>query len=78
MKITLKELAELTSSKYFGDENKILSGINILENASEFEISFFANPRYLDNFKKSNAGVICIDKNINIENFSNKNFCLFF
>jgi UDP-3-O-[3-hydroxymyristoyl] glucosamine N-acyltransferase len=74
MKATLKKLAELTSSELVGKEDYEISGVNTLEEASYSEASFFANPRYLDFFKSSNAGVICIDKNTETE--KNKNYLI--
>ena len=57
---TLKELAELTSSKILGDSSYIITGINVLEDAKENELSFLANPKYIDLMKKSKSKAICI------------------
>ena len=70
--ITLKELADLTSNKLIGDANFKISGVNTLDEASNCEASFLANPRYLDSMLKSKAGVICVDKNAKLE--KNKNY----
>ncbi len=74
MKATLKKLAELTSSELVGDKDYEIFGVNTLDKASLTEASFLANPRYLDLLKKSNAGVICIDKNTQLE--QNKNYLI--
>jgi len=70
--ITLKELALLTNSKLVGDVNHKISGVNTLDEASNSEASFLANSRYLDSMLKSKAGVICVDKNAQLE--KNKNY----
>ncbi|NGX50062.1 MAG: UDP-3-O-acylglucosamine N-acyltransferase [Candidatus Anoxychlamydiales bacterium] len=70
--ITLKELADLTTSRLVGDANFKISGVNTLDEASVNEASFLANPRYLDSMLKSKAGVICVDKNAELE--KNKNY----
>ncbi|MCI5052178.1 MAG: UDP-3-O-(3-hydroxymyristoyl)glucosamine N-acyltransferase [Simkaniaceae bacterium] len=59
---TLVELEKLTGAKLVGDPNFLVEGVNELENANEKEVSFFANPRYLDVMKSSSAGVICTAK----------------
>lgn len=75
-KFTLKYLAALTNSKFSGDENAIISGINSLEFAKETEISFLANDKYLEAMKKSLAAAICIGPLINISKFKKKNFLI--
>lgn len=64
---TLAQLAEATSSRLVGDENKIITGINTLEEATSSEASFLSSSflvheRYKTLLKKSLAGVICIHK----------------
>jgi UDP-3-O-[3-hydroxymyristoyl] glucosamine N-acyltransferase len=61
-KYTLQELADLTSAKLVGDPEYVIDGVNDLKGASPQDASFLANPRYLQAMKKSNAGVICVDK----------------
>jgi len=64
---TLKELSKLTSSTLIGDEKHEIFGVNSLDEASMKEASFLANPRYFDSMLKSEAGVICVDKNTEIK-----------
>lgn len=71
MKATLKELATLTSSTLIGVEDVEILGVNTLEKASSTEASFLANPRYSELLKKTEAGVICVDKNTPIEQSKN-------
>lgn len=58
---TLKELAERASATLIGDPSKCISGVDTLDEASENDASFLANPRYREAMKSSKAGVICID-----------------
>lgn len=57
---SLKELGALTKAQILGDLSLLISGVNTLEEASEKDASFLANPRYTEIMKKSKAGVICI------------------
>lgn len=63
-RITLKELAELTHSKLIGDPTHQIDDVADLETATENDVSFLANPRYLQAMKKSEAGAIFITKEI--------------
>jgi len=58
---TLEELAELTQSKLVGEKEKTVGSVNTLDKAEKEDVSFLANPRYLDAMKQSNAGVICVE-----------------
>jgi len=71
---TLKELADISSSTLVGDEDLEIFGVNTLDNASSKEASFLANPRYIEIMKKSEAGVICVDKSFQVE--ENKNYLI--
>lgn len=61
---SLQELAELTESELFGDPSHAIENVDNLESANAQDASFLANLRYKEAMKKSEAGVICIDKNI--------------
>ncbi|NGX63497.1 MAG: UDP-3-O-acylglucosamine N-acyltransferase [Candidatus Anoxychlamydiales bacterium] len=67
----LKELAELTNSELYGNADIEIVGVNTLDKASKNEASFLANPRYIDAMLKSDAGVICVDKNTKITDEKN-------
>lgn len=58
---TLEELAQLTNSKLIGKSEKEVVSVNTLDKAEDTDVSFLANPRYLDAMKQSQAGVICIE-----------------
>lgn len=59
---TLQALAELTQSELIGDPHYCISGIEALDEASEKDASFLANPRYKELLKQTKAGVVCIDR----------------
>ncbi|MCH9631301.1 MAG: UDP-3-O-acylglucosamine N-acyltransferase [Chlamydiia bacterium] len=65
-KFTLKELADHTNSSVIGDENITISGVNSLEDASSYEASFLANPRYKELLKTTQAGLVCISNDTSI------------
>ncbi len=69
--VTLKELANITSSKLIGDANLQILGVNTLDEASCFEASFLANPRYEEAMTRSKAGVICINKKTKLKKGKN-------
>ncbi|WP_042278200.1 UDP-3-O-(3-hydroxymyristoyl)glucosamine N-acyltransferase [Candidatus Protochlamydia sp. R18] len=58
---TLQELALLTDCKLVGNPSQIIKSVADLENASEEDASFFANNRYLQSLKESQAGVVFVD-----------------
>ena len=64
MSFTLQELATYTSAQLVGDPTALIVGVNTLEEATEKDASFLANPRYLQAMRSSIAGVICIAPDI--------------
>lgn len=58
---TLQELAERARATLIGDPTKRIFGVDTLDEASENDASFLANPRYREAMKSSKAGVVCID-----------------
>ena len=73
-RFTLAELAELTSATVYGDPKTLITSVNTLDEASDSDVSFLANPKYLDAMKRSKAGIICIDPNT--EKPLNKNYLI--
>lgn len=59
---TLAELAAKTAAALVGDPSFSITGVNTLDEATEEDASFLANPRYVEAMKRSGAGVICIDR----------------
>lgn len=69
---SLSELAQLTQSILIGDPEHRISGVEALESATAQDASFLSNPRYREALDLSQAGVICINKEMPV--FSGKNF----
>lgn len=63
---TLAKLAEITSATLSGDPEYTITSVNTLDEASSNDVSFLANPKYLEAMKKSEAGVFCIDPNTEV------------
>lgn len=59
---SLKKLAQLTGSAFWGDPNFEVHYFNTLQEAGNLEVSFLANKRYLQQAKSSKAGILCVDK----------------
>lgn len=59
-KYLLKELAKKLNVEFSGNPDYEISGIGGLDDATPSDISFLANPRYIDTMTKSKAGAICI------------------
>jgi UDP-3-O-[3-hydroxymyristoyl] glucosamine N-acyltransferase len=53
-------LAAHTGSELLGNPEATILGVNTLEEASQDDASFLANPRYAQAMKQSKAGVICV------------------
>lgn len=71
---TLEELSKLTETRLIGDPQTIIKGVADLESASSGQISFFANRRYLDAMKKSEASAIIVGEDAPLE--SGKNYLI--
>ena len=56
----LKEIADLVEGEVMGDEQVMITGINSLEDASQGEISFFADPRYKKTLKETKASALLV------------------
>lgn len=64
---TLREIAELVKGRLEGEPEKVIKGVNPLEDATPEEISFLSNPRYLEKAKNSKAGAIFVYEKSGIE-----------
>lgn len=58
---TLEQLAIKTGSKLVGDPKHMIDNVDDLQHATSSDVSFLANPKYIEQMKLSQAGVICID-----------------
>ncbi|MEA3370144.1 MAG: UDP-3-O-(3-hydroxymyristoyl)glucosamine N-acyltransferase [Campylobacterota bacterium] len=59
----LKEIAEIVGAEFSGEDIQI-RGINTLKDATQNEISFVSNSKYLKDIQNSNAGAILVDEKI--------------
>ena len=57
----LKEIANIIGAEYSGDSFEITS-MNTLKDASENQLSFVANSKYIKDIQNSKAGAIIVDK----------------
>jgi UDP-3-O-[3-hydroxymyristoyl] glucosamine N-acyltransferase len=72
--LTLSELSALFGAQLIGDPETVISGVNTLEEAASTDLSFLANPRYIEAMKRSKAAVICVAAQI--EDANGKNFLI--
>ena len=56
----LKEIADLVEGEVIGNEQVMITGINSLEDASQGEISFFADPRYKESLEGTKASALLV------------------
>lgn len=70
----LKDLAEILNISFIGDPLSKIHGVGGLDEAGPHDISFLANPRYVDSMKRSKAGCICVAKNQDLP--EGKNFLI--
>jgi len=60
--LTLKEIADIIGGNVLGDDQVLITGINSLDEASQGEISFFADPRFQDSLIKTKASALLVSK----------------
>jgi UDP-3-O-[3-hydroxymyristoyl] glucosamine N-acyltransferase len=63
--ISVKDLADAVGGQVEGDDQVLIAGAAGLEEASETDISFFHNLKYIDTLQKTRAKVIVIPKMTN-------------
>jgi len=63
MKITLSELALKYDLEYSGDGNHSIEGIATLDKAQSIHLSFFANSKYKQQLKTTQAGIVIVSAN---------------
>ncbi len=76
MKLSIKQIAEIINGEIVGDEDKLISNFNKLEEANENEICFFSNPKYEADFYKTLAGVVIINKDLTLKSPHPQNLIL--
>ncbi|MCF6350854.1 MAG: UDP-3-O-(3-hydroxymyristoyl)glucosamine N-acyltransferase [Flavobacteriaceae bacterium] len=61
---TLKEIAKITNTRFVGDENFPVKGINEIHVVKEGDVVFVDHPKYYDKALQSKATVVLINKNV--------------
>ena len=61
---SLKEIAEITNTKYIGDANFPVKGINEIHVVEKGDVVFVDHPKYYDKALQSNATVVLINKEV--------------
>ncbi|MCX5708032.1 MAG: UDP-3-O-(3-hydroxymyristoyl)glucosamine N-acyltransferase, partial [Candidatus Omnitrophica bacterium] len=61
---TLKEIAELIGGEIAGDPQTVISGVAGIQEASEGDITFLANLKYLPFLKKTKASAVIVGRDI--------------
>lgn len=61
---TLKEISQITQTKFIGDENFSVNGINEIHVVESGDVVFVDHPKYYDKALNSDATVILINKKV--------------
>jgi UDP-3-O-[3-hydroxymyristoyl] glucosamine N-acyltransferase len=61
-KITSGDLVKQLGGELIGDSNILINSVASLESADQHSISFFNNLKYLELLKKTNAGVVILNR----------------
>jgi UDP-3-O-[3-hydroxymyristoyl] glucosamine N-acyltransferase len=61
---TLKEIAEITNTKFIGDPDFPVKGINEIHVVEQGDVVFVDHPKYYDKALQSNATVVLINKEV--------------
>ena len=64
MKLTLQEIAKLIDGSIEGDKSKEILGINSLDNADSYQISYIISEKYKESLVNSSAGAIIVDEKL--------------
>jgi UDP-3-O-[3-hydroxymyristoyl] glucosamine N-acyltransferase len=64
MQFTAKQIAELINGKIEGNPNIAVSSFGKLEEATEGQLAFLANPKYEDFLYSTNASIIIINESL--------------
>lgn len=64
---TLEELAQITGAKLIGNPNHVIEDVDSLDSATNRDASFLSNPRYAETMKISNAGVVCVSPDTELQ-----------
>ena len=61
---TLEQLAKLTNSKFSGDKNIKINSVAALDEASQGQISFVSNPKYINKLAGTAASAVILNKGL--------------
>ena len=61
---TLKEIAKITNTKFIGDENFSVKGINEIHVVEDGDVVFVDHPKYYDKALESAATIVLINKEV--------------
>lgn len=64
---SLKQLADLTGSKAIGNEQLTINNVATLQNATQGEISFVSNPKYIKLLESTNASAVILPPKLAID-----------
>jgi UDP-3-O-[3-hydroxymyristoyl] glucosamine N-acyltransferase len=67
MQFTAKQIAELINGKIEGDPDVAVSSFGKLEEATEGQLAFLANPKYEDFLYSTNASIIIINESLEVQ-----------
>ena len=62
--IKCSEIAETVNGEIVGDENVSIFNLNRVEFASQGELTFYSDPKFLESLESSNATCIIVPKNL--------------
>lgn len=62
MSVTVREIAAWVNGSVIGNPDTIISKPNTIEDATDSEITFYANPKYEEYLLQSKAGAILVEK----------------
>ncbi len=67
MKKTLKELADHVGGEVFGDDYLVISGVSGIAEAGDGDITFIANPKYMEYLDKTGASAVIVSPEIEFD-----------
>ena len=67
MQFTAKQIAELINGKIEGDPDVAVSSFGKLEEATEGQLAFLANPKYEEFLYSTKASVIIINSSLEVD-----------
>ena len=67
MELRLKDIARILDGTIDGDENTVINNISGIEDATEGDITFVANPKYIKYIEQTNASAIVCSPDISSE-----------